>query len=52
MTPQERPIDRFVPRDDAAVVLRWGYFMTSRTAKLVITPRFVTLSLRAKRGNP
>jgi len=45
-------MDRFVPRDDASVVLRQRSFMTSRTAKLVITPRFVTLSLRAKRGNP
>jgi hypothetical protein len=52
MTSQERPMDRFVPRDDAVVVLRQCSFITSRTVKRVITPRLVTLSLRAKRGNP
>jgi len=36
MASQERPMDRFVPRDDALVVLRQRSFMTSRIAKRVI----------------
>ena len=52
MTSQERPMDRFVPRDDALVVLRQRSFMTSRIAKRVISRYAATPSLRAKRSNP
>jgi hypothetical protein len=46
MTSHVRPMDRFVPRDDALVVLRQRSFMTSRIAKRVISRYAATPSLR------